>query len=243
MAIDTTYITADAVAAILLEAKQVGVYKLTRTALTKYLYLLDYWTAKETNGKTFIGATWKFHHFGPYSDAIASGIDLAATQPRINKVDVATLDKDFVLYSLSNYGSQKTFQSIGVPLNAAISLTQAIKAFASDLNGLLNFVYFRTEPMSGVKPGDILDFSKLRKLDFKKDVQAIKIPVKNLEKAKRIKSLFAQIGSDWEESNLPFVDKNPPIRDLVFAETINDDLILEDGKEYIASLGFGEELK
>lgn len=237
---NTRYQTADAVTAILLEAKQVGVYKLTRTALTKYLYLLDYWMAKENNGKTFIGVAWRFHHFGPYSDALAADLDWASSQPAINKVDVSKQDKDFTLYSLSEYAKPKSLETLGVPFDVRQNLTHSIKAFAVDLPGLLNFVYFKTEPMEHAKPGEILSFFGLNKVNFKADIKIIKIPVTDKEKAQKIQSLLLKIGKTWEEDHKPKALNTPPIRDLIFAETSDTDITLADGHEYGAFLTFND---
>lgn len=238
MAKENQYLTSDAVVAILHEAKQAGVGKLTRTALTKYLYLLDYWMAKETNGKTYLGVDWKFYHFGPYSESIASHLDWAGAQASINKVDVSKQDKEFTLYSLSDYARPKTFEAIGLPKDVGMKLVQAIKAFAGDLTGLLNFVYFDTEPMDGAKPGNVLEFQNLSRTNFKKDVQTIKISIQNDQKAKRIQSLLSKIGDDWQKNQQSPLVKNPPVRDSIYAETQDEDLILSDGQEYTASLVF-----
>ena len=235
---ETKYKTADAITAILLEAKSVGVHKLTRTALTKYLYLLDYWIAKENGGKPFFDITWKFHHYGPYSEALALDLDWASSQPAINKVDVTKTDKEFTLYSLSEYAKNKTLEMLGVPIDVRHHLTQAIKAFAYDLIGLLNFVYFKTEPMEHVKPGDVISFDGLRKVNFKTDLQPIKIPVGDKDKAEQIKMLLSKIGGKWEDDHKPKFTQTQPIRDSFFAQTIHEDIDLVDNQEYKAYLTF-----
>lgn len=238
---DTKYKTADAVVAILLEAKQVGVYKLTRTALTKYLYLLDYWVAKENGGKPYFGVTWRFHHYGPYSDSLALDLDWASSQPAINKVDVSRQEKDFTLYSLSSYAKNKTLEMLGVSYDVRQNLALALKAFSGDLTGLLNFVYFKTEPMEQANPGDVISFAGLNKVNFKSDVLPIKIPITDKDKAKRIKLLLSKIAGKWEDEHKYRETQNPPIRDSHFAETIGADLNFDDDQEYRASLTFNSD--
>lgn len=237
MAKGNQHITSNVVVTILHEAKQAGVGRLTRTALTKYLYLLDYWMAKETSGETYLGVNWKFYHFGPYSESIASHLDWVGTLPSINKVDVNKQGKESILYSLTEYAHPKSFEAIGLPRDVGMKLIQAIKAFACDPTGLLNFVYFSTEPMHGAKPGNVLEFQNLSKTDFKKDIQPIRIAIQNEQKAKRIQSLLTKIGSDWQKSQ-QHQEKNPPVRDAIYAESQDDDTILSDGQEYTASLVF-----
>lgn len=238
---DTKYKTADIAEALLYEAKQIGVRSFTRTALTKYLYLLDYWMAKENNGKTFIGVEWKFYHYGPYSEALASHIDFLPTLPFINKVDVSRENKDFTVYSLGEYTRNKTLESIGISSNVKGRLLQAIKAFVGDLNGLLNYVYFETEPMDGVKPGDVLSFENLRKQNFKQDIKQIKVQIDNKEKAARIKALISNIGSKWQESQNNTPLKTLPLRDSHYLEAIEPETIINDGKSHFGTLKFSNE--
>jgi hypothetical protein len=55
----------------------------------------------------------------------------------------------------------------------------AIKRWADDTFALLDYVYFETEPMADIKPGDTLDFSK-----FKGKPVVYEIPMKKLSKKK-----------------------------------------------------------
>lgn len=241
MAKATKYITADITEALLYEAKLIGVRSFTRTALTKYLYLVDYWMAKENNGKTFIGVEWRFHHYGPYSEALASDIDFLPTLPFINKVDVSREDKDFTLYSLGEYSRNKTLEAVGITSNVKDRLLQAVKAFAGDLNGLLNFVYFETEPMIGISPGDVLSFENLRKQNFKQDIKLIKVQIDSVEKAARIKALVSKIGEKWQESQNGKPLKTLPIRDAHYLETLEPETIINDGNSHYGNLKFSKE--
>lgn len=241
MARATKYITADITEALLYEAKQIGVRNFTRTALTKYLYLLDYWVAKENNGKTFIGVEWRFYHYGPYSEALSSDIDFLPTLPFINKVDVSRENKDFTLYSLGEYTRNKTLETLGISSNVKDRLLQAVKAFAGDLNGLLNFVYFETEPMIGTSPGDVLSFENLRKQNFKQDIKPIKVKIDSVEKAARIKALVSRIGEKWQQSQSRSPLKTPPIRDAHYLETLDDETIINDGNNHLGSFKFSKE--
>lgn len=240
MAKEFKFIIADITEALLYDAKQVGVRSFTRTALTKYLYLLDYWVAKENNGKPYIGVEWKFHHYEPYSETISRNFDFLSTLPYINKVDVSREEKDFSLYSLGEYTRNKTLVSLGISNFVRDRLLQAIKTFTGDLTGLLNFVYFETEPMQGISPGDILSFEHLIKQNFKQDIKPIKVGIDNLEKADKIKGLISKIGEKWEQAQ----NKSPlniaPIKDTHYLDTLDSETIIEDGNNHFGSLIFSK---
>ena len=64
-------------------------------------------------------------------------------------------------------------------------LQWAIQRWADDSSGLLDYVYFETEPMIDAKPGEILDFGKARMPDPPKKIQMKKLSKKKVEEAKK----------------------------------------------------------
>ncbi len=64
-------------------------------------------------------------------------------------------------------------------------LQWAIQKWADDSSGLLDYVYFETEPMVDAKPGEILDFGKARMPEPPKKIQMKKLPKKKVEEAKK----------------------------------------------------------
>ena len=48
--------------------------------LIKYVYLADLIFAEKHGGKTFTGAPWRFHHFGPWSPEVFSRIEPVITE-------------------------------------------------------------------------------------------------------------------------------------------------------------------
>lgn len=213
----------NAILSILLEAKLGGAGKVTRTALIKYLYLLDFWMAEETGGNTFTNAEWRFHHFGPYSDTLATNLDWLSTQPSVEKEDISGKGKDYFLYSLGEWAKAQTFEALGLPIDVRLKLTEAIKRYAGDLSGLLDFVYFKTAPMQGATPGSVLSFAELHKLNFKVDIKPIKIPINDAAKIDRIKTLLVRIGKQWEEGQKAPAMTPPPIRDAFFTQVVEDE--------------------
>lgn len=231
----------NAILSILLEAKQGGMGKVTRTALIKYLYLLDFWMAEEAEGNTFTGAEWRFHHFGPYSNALAADLDWLSTQPSVEKEDVIGKDKDYFLYSLGEWAKAQTFEVLGLPIDVRLRLTEAMKRYSGDLNGLLNFIYFKTAPMQGATPGSILSFAGLRKLNFKADIKPVRVPISDVAKINRIKTLLAKIGEQWEERHKAPAMTHPPIRDALFAQVAEDEGLTGVEGNWKAALTFYEE--
>lgn len=228
----------NAILSILLEAKQGGVGKITRTALIKYLYLLDFWMAEATGGNTFTGVEWRFHHFGPYSNALAADLDWLSTQPSVEKEDISGKDKDYFLYSIGEWAKAQTFEALGLPIDVRLNLIEAIKRYAGDLSGLLDFVYFKTAPMQGATPGAVLSFAGFRKLNFKTDIKTIKVPVNDAAKIDRIKILLAKIGGQWEEGHKAPAMTHPPIRDALFAQVAEDEGLIGIDGNWSAALTF-----
>jgi hypothetical protein len=229
-----------AILSILLEAKQCGIGKITRTALVKYVYLMDLWTAEETSGETFTGTEWRFHHFGPYSEALIMDLDWLSTQPSVNKEDVSGNNRDYSLYSLSEWAKAPTFEALGLVSDVRLKLIEAIKNYAGDLNSLLNFIYFRTTPMQGAIPGTVLSFSDAQKIKYKTDIKTVMVPINETKKIARIKFLLAQIGKQWEEGHRPRKIPNPPIRDALFKESESDDGLNDIDGNFRTSLSFRE---
>lgn len=230
-----------AILAILLEAKQAGVGKITRTALMKYLYLLDLYMAEETLGKTWTEAVWRFHHFGPYAQSLADEIDFLASRSNIQEISGGGgTSKDYTLYTIGEWSTAKSFEALGLPRDVRMHLGEDIRQFAQDLSGLLDMVYFRTEPMRGVMPGQALSFASAQKVNFKADIKPIPIPVSDPARAAKIQALAKKIGENYLKASQGFPGNHlPPIRDEHYAKAVagNEDDRIEG--EYSAELTFG----
>ena len=126
--------------------------------------------------------------------------------------------KDYVLYTFPEWSSARGFADIGLPTNVQLTLSQDLRKFSGNLPALLDKVYFHTEPMRGVKPGDTLNFAGVRKIDFKKDIHQVQISIKNFEKAAQIRQLASKIGESYAKrtSGLP-INHTRPIYDEHFA--------------------------
>jgi hypothetical protein len=164
---------------ILNEAKKMDT-TLGSTKLVKLLYLIDveyyrYHNQKATN------LQWRFYHYGPYAlelSTLLQGPDL-----EIEDIELEG-EKLFKKIELK-YENDR-----GVNLDPIINvITNAVvqEWCTKDLNQILNYVYFDTEPMIYAKKGDILDFSTIKKPISVKEVKL------NEKKLKEIKVKMQQI--------------------------------------------------
>ena len=184
----------DTVIAVLSEAHEAGISALTRTTLTKYVYLLDVYVAEEAQGeRKWTELEWIFLNFGPYSAALAQCLDQMESDALIDREDRAANDKEFVLYRLAERVSRKTLKALGVPQNASNRIGQAIREFKFDLPKLLDYVYFRTAPMTSATPRSILRFDTCRAVDYKTEIRPLKLGAPTKQQADRMRQLIGSI--------------------------------------------------
>jgi len=210
---------------------------LTPIRVVKFLYLADLFHARENDGQTLTGWPWKFVYFGPYCTesflALKKAVDdgLIEAKPFESKYD----DKDQFLYScpLGNGSDVESQLSIYV----WSSLKEAIKKWADDTPGLLDYVYFDTEPMGDAKRGDLLDFSKARVPITLPKLEMKRISKSKTEKAKQL--ISALMGQYRESSYKLSEEKVQMVRDGAFRKSLPlvDDEDLEEGLTGIAKIG------
>lgn len=158
----------DLILAILEEARQAGTAPVLKTALVKYLYLLDFYTAEHSRGKIATGWQWRFYHYGPYANAAVQAIDGLVAQGAVaaDSREAVNGEHEFVLYRLADYRQARSLQRMGVPSAVAFRVQSDMKKFQSDLHGLLDYVYFETSPMAQAESGQALDFAGCAALDI-----------------------------------------------------------------------------
>jgi hypothetical protein len=130
--------------------------------LVKFLYLADLYHARRNEGKTLTGWRWKFVHYGPFTNEALLAIESAVQEGMIAAIPYESSfdEEQHFLYK----SESETEPSIAarLPFYVIGPLQGAVKKWAADTFGLLDHVYFETEPMKNVKPGDLLDFSKAK---------------------------------------------------------------------------------
>jgi hypothetical protein len=209
--------------------------KLTTLRLVKFLYLADLYYARISKGETLTGWPWAFVYFGPWckqvndaiDNAVKSGLVLVKEYP--SKHDDA---KDYRLFWLED--TEEYLKVIdAIPTYVWSTLQWAIRKWADDSYGLLDYVYFETEPMIEAKPGAVLDFGKSRMPEVPKKVDMKKIPKARIEEAKKA---LARLGEKYKNG----LSSRPPQgpTDSVFQEFVAklDEEDLETGLAGTADL-------
>jgi hypothetical protein len=159
--------------------------KLSPIRLVKFLYLTDLYWARENNGETLTEWPWKFVHYGPFCSESLEYIEKAHRDGLIEKnpYESKFADDDYFLYWCKE--SRKDFER-KLPIYLLSPLREAISKWGDDTFGLLDYVYFETEPMLEAKKGDLLDFSKAKKPEKPEPIEMIKLSPKQVAKGKEI---------------------------------------------------------
>lgn len=129
-----------------------------KTKLVKLIYLVDveYYRARR---KTLTGMEWIFYHYGPYSSEIDAALDELAFDIPQESVQTAG-GRAAIVFKLA--GDLKSRLGEHVEISELRLVNRVIGDWGeTDLNPLLNHVYFYTEPMKDATRGERLDFSKI----------------------------------------------------------------------------------
>lgn len=194
---------------------------LTTVRLVKLVYLADLYHARFNNGQTITGFPWAFINFGPYCQDVMRHIDKATSIGFINGkvLESKYSDKTYTLFSCNDehYSDiKKEFQ-----LRVMSDLQYAIRKYGDDTAQLLDYVYFKTEPMNDVKKGDLLDFSLAKQPEPISSVETGKLAKKDVE---RVKLLVKQLKEkhDIAQNNLLRSDeKEKKWKDKLYLETLD----------------------
>jgi hypothetical protein len=130
-----------------------------KTKLIKLLYLIDVETYK-ISLHTLTGLNWIFYHYGPYAfevdDALKQlELDIPQEDVKTSSGYKAKIFKPS-RYLFSEFEKSTVFEKMLV--DRVLGTWGPV-----DLNILLNYVYFHTEPMENAVRGSILDFSTVQR--------------------------------------------------------------------------------
>jgi hypothetical protein len=152
------------------QARLQGLAPPAATRLVKILYLADLEWRRRHVGEPLAKLTWRFLHFGPYACELA---------PFLGGEDVER--KEFLGGKVAKrlVFPPEELGNVQVPEDVCRLLAGLVKAWGdADLNILLDYVYFETEPMENAQRGELLDFSRLREpapqFRFRVDPQKLK---------------------------------------------------------------------
>ncbi|MBW2339960.1 MAG: hypothetical protein JRF50_06370 [Deltaproteobacteria bacterium] len=181
-------------------ATQEGI-RLSTNRLVKFLYLADLYYARFKSGQTITGFPWRFVYYGPYCTEAWNCIEEASKTGYVCKETFESTfaeDKEYSLFSCNDPDTEKLEEQIHIGILS--KLQSAIKRFGDDTPLLLDHVYFDTEPMEGVKKGDLLDFSKAKMPEPLKTIQLRKIPEEKIKLAReKIKLIGKKLNKDRDK--------------------------------------------
>ncbi len=160
---------------------------ITTIQVVKFLYLADLYAARRNSGQTLTAWPWAFVNFGPYCAQAMEAIDRAATAgviAREARESAFHADKEYYLHRALGHEPALAAE---LPMLVLSPLRAAVKRWADDSQGLLDHVYFETEPMRGVNPFDRLDFRKCSvPVAPSKPVEPEKLSEKKLRKGRAL---------------------------------------------------------
>jgi len=169
----------------ILEQAQNQQIPIGKTRLIKLLYLLDIKNYQSFQ-RIFTELDWIFYKYGPYSFEIEK-----------------FLEKNGIIEEDIPIGGAKFFINLRKEFDEDIRLDIETKATieklivnwgTADLNELLDYVYFETEPMFNVKYKQKLDFSKVKRRPEEKKIELSSKTKEKLEDlGKRFKEQLEKI--------------------------------------------------
>lgn len=130
------------------------------TKVVKLVYLIDV-EYYRSFGRTLSGLQWRFHHYGPWDEAIYSTL-----QPRLRGIEPREV--------ITPKGKGTTWRVVNAPDPDELFVRAADQSVVDrvlsrwgemETGFVLEHVYEDTEPMQGARFGEVLDFAKIdRKL-------------------------------------------------------------------------------
>jgi hypothetical protein len=168
--------------------------------LVKFLYLTDLYYARRNGGRTLTRWPWRFVHYGPFCGEALSAIDDALDSGMIAAISYESKfdDEPHFLYK-SQIEQEPTIASM-LPYYVIGPLQAAIRKWAGDTFALLDHVYFETEPMKNVRPGDSLDFASAREPGPREEVRMKRLSKQKLTEGRE---LLERIRQSQEECFIP----------------------------------------
>jgi len=149
---------ADLILAVLGSAAQANV-SLSKTKLLKLLYLVDLEVVR-ASGQTATRWHWTFLHFGPWTGEYDRSLEALRERGFIS---ITTLPGDRETQLIRSERSDVDVSTISErPIRLAARQVLG-RWLPEDLPGILDYVYFDTEPMQNVKRGADLNFATVRR--------------------------------------------------------------------------------
>ena len=214
-----------------------------KTKLVKLIYLVDVENYRARR-ETLTGLDWVFYHYGPYSFEIDAALaELAFDIPQESAATAG--GRAATIFKPGEGVKARLGEHVGT---SQLRLVDRVigEWGETELNPLLNHVYFYTEPMKDAARGETLDFSKIpRRSRSARARDGASMPEKRLNEYRR---RFQEAKAARAEFRRPL--DPPPRFDRVYQEALarmNEDeryeippgevVISEDAKERIRNQG------
>lgn len=127
-----------------------------KTKLVKLLYLVDV-AHYRSRRRQLTGLSWIFHHYGPYAFEIDAALKSLMFDIPQERADIGSGREAIVFRPPYRLQAQMKPDAL---YEAKPLVDRVLGEWgAADLNELLDFVYFDTEPMASAQRGKPLDFS------------------------------------------------------------------------------------
>jgi hypothetical protein len=165
-------------------------YTLTEIHIIKYIYLLDYYMAQANKGQPFTDFIWIFYSFGPFSYDLDTFIKELAFTGELKSEDVETRYEDNKIIKRyvfdPSYAQRKDIWKY-FPITVMVRIFQKdLQRFKNNTSSLLDYVYFYTEPMHGIKPGNRISFAKVKQMtDFPKPIELRPLTMNQIKRFKQ----------------------------------------------------------
>lgn len=226
------------VLAVLRAVKDAGLPPIARTALVKFVYLLDCLHAEEHQGATASASRWYFDKFGPFATDLIAGIDSMAHVGMIQAREGSGGDKEFTLYWLGEFPQGPALSELGLSAGKAGRLEQWVRIFSRNLPKLLDFVYFHTEPMRDALPGRALSFDSLGVPG--ETAAYVPVRVADHQRLLRLRQLSSEMGKAYRAAATVAEQSSPKAN--IYDEVYTNAMLAFDEDEKAETLAFHADL-
>jgi hypothetical protein len=187
----------------------------TKTKLLKILYLFDV-EFYRLHQQTYTGFNWKFFHLGPWTSEYDPLIDELVSTEVLTRTSSSRTEYDTVFYRSS---VEADLDEQLKSYKDAFVLRTILETWAERSTGeILDYVYFRTEPMENAIRNEPLNFSSISTesaLPYKRSQSG-----KSLQEIRRRRAEFQKRISSQTQKHFRF-QFTPAVYDSVFAEGIS----------------------
>lgn len=193
-------------------------YQLTLTRFVKFLYLAEILYVKYSKER-LTDWEWLFWDYGPYCADSLNALDVAVRNSIITSTNYGSKFDEESEYKLISYPRDRykfqddlenhiTKLEKDIPIMVQMGMKQLIKKYGGNTSELLNYVYFKTEPMKAAGPRTKINFDNLAQTEAK--LEPVKVTIKNEKKMReainRMKSKMLSKKNANLNINVKYID-------------------------------------